>query len=69
MEPLNQRPITVTVVIDSPHGTFSVSKTQQFGRRPNAGPGQRPLQSMSQLWKDACADINPYIRRHDTVNG
>lgn len=69
MESWNQMPITVMVVIESPQGSYTVSKTQQFGRRPNAGPGTRPLQSMSQLWKEACADVNPYIRRHDTVNG
>ncbi len=69
-EPVSLTPITVTVIIDMPHGAFSVSKTQQFVRRRNDRPGRGPvpLQSLSGLWKEALADINPYIRRHTAAH-
>ncbi len=61
-------PITVTVIIETPTGSFTVSKVQQFRHGGNQR-GRTPTQSLSDVWKAALADVNPYIRRHDTVVG
>jgi hypothetical protein len=54
-------PVRVTVTISHAGGQLTVCVEQRMDFRG------RPVQSMSQVWKEACADVNPYVRRHDTV--
>lgn len=67
-EPLT--PITVTITIDTPQGSMQITKVQQFMRRPNSLPGRgKPIQKLSDVYKAAIADANPWVRRNDTVTG
>lgn len=54
-------PITVTVQIDLGSSSLTVTKRQRVDFRG------RPIQKLSDVWKEAMTDVNPFVRRHDTM--